>query len=204
MAGPWFKDRLGTRQTSALGRFKSYPRLHFMKVEDCLTHIDYAEDHEYLRRPLPNVNMRLFARSQAYRRLVRHACSLLGQHAITKMEGYKLPHGVSGANLGIGWNIIAHVVDRGTVMAAAHVMINPEITRYSEEQATTLSNCGSIRLEEPIQVRRSVSITVKYYDTSGMLHVRDFTAAAGAFTIQHEVDHNQGILIIDRASNLRT
>jgi peptide deformylase len=169
-----------------------------MNVSDCLTHIDNSEDVPYLRSKLLDVNMRLFKSNPSYKAIVIEACNLLKRHALTKMDGYKLPHGVSGANLGIPWNIIALVRQRGTPDAWAFAMLNPQITSASNETESAYSNCGSIRLNHPIRVTRNTSISVAWLDEQGAPHEGFFGPASGSFTIQHEIDHNNGILITDR------
>ncbi len=169
-----------------------------MKAEDVLTHIKNPEDIPYLRSKLLDVNMRLFKSNPAYRKLVLQAAHLIGEHSITKMEGYKLPHGTSGANLGIPWNIIAIVKNRGTKDSYYSLMINPRIVQYDGEEVSTLSNCGSIRLLDPIKVIRYERVLVEWFDVDGNFHREMFLPHNGSFTIQHEIDHNLGILITDR------
>jgi len=68
------------------------------------------------------------------------------------------------------------------------------------------SNCGSLNLEESIPVERHESVTVKYYPfpIEGEEYAAEFhlpiveTFTSG--TIQHEIEHNNGILITDKTS----
>lgn len=166
---------------------------------DYVTDISHAEDEPYLKRPLFNVNMRLFRPSHAYHNLVQAACDHLEWCCLTKAQGYKLPHGFSGANAGIPWNIIAIARERGTKKAWAEIMINPEITVQSPQMVESESNCGSIRLREPIKVMRREWVKVLWYDRNERMHLADYRREDGGFTIQHEIDHNRGILITDRA-----
>lgn len=77
-------------------------------------------------------------------------------------------------------------------------MINPEIIERSVDMVETKSNCGSIKYKKKIPVRRHAAIRVEYYNSFGTRMVEEFTAKNGGFTIQHEIDHNLGILISDR------
>jgi peptide deformylase len=165
-------------------------------ISDWLTHIDNKEDEPYLRSKLLDVNMRLFKANKAYRELVLMACHHLQVHCLSKLDGYKLPHGTSGANLGIPWNIIAIAKNRGQHDAYAEIMINPHITEHSTERVYSESNCGSIRLPAPIKVWRWAWVVVKWFSMDGneMVTRRIY----GSLTIQHEIDHNNGILITDR------
>lgn len=173
-------------------------------ISDYLTHIDNPEDVPYLRAPLFDVNMRLFGSSPFYRDAVLACADVIARTALTKYRGYKLPHGTSGANVAIPFNIIVVVQNRGTPEAYAQIMINPKIVAYGKETVDAESNCGSIRLKEPILVRRSKDVTVEWYDGNGVAHKKVFGREEGSLTIQHEVDHNRGVLITDRAVPVET
>lgn len=174
-----------------------------MNVNDYLTHIDNVEDISYLRAGMYDVNMRLFGSSRTYRQIVQGCCHYLRKLALTEMAGYKLPHGMSGANIGIPFNIIGVVKNRGRYDADCRIMINPKIINYSQETVETLSNCGSIRLPDSIPITRSTKIGVEFFDIDGKCFIETFGRGEGAFTIQHEVDHNNGILITDRNKQLK-
>lgn len=170
-----------------------------MNISDYLTHIDNKEDKPFLKTPLFDVNIRLFISNQKYNQIIMDCCELISFCAVTKMDGYKLPHGMSGANVGIPFNIIGIVKNRGQSNAYCEIMINPKILKYQGKKVESLSNCGSIRLEKPIKIKRWPSILIEWFDTKGIKKVYDFVGgSANVFTIQHEVDHNLGILITDR------
>lgn len=170
-----------------------------MNHSDYVTDITHAEDVPYLRTPLFNVNMRLYRTSPQYRNVVQAAVYHITCCCLTKAKGYKLPHGFSGANAGIPWNIIGIARNRGQLHAYAQIMINPRIIARSTEMIESQSNCGSIRLPEPITVRRHAWVTVEWYDGTAAFCRETFNRDQGGLTIQHEVDHNLGILITDRA-----
>lgn len=166
-------------------------------VSDWLTHIDNPEDVPYLRTKLLDVNMRLYRANEDYAGVVMEACKHITNHCLEKLEGYKLPHGTSGANLGIPWNIIGIAMNRGAENATCLIMINPRIiSRWGERISD--SNCGSIRLPAPIKVKRSEEIHASWFSTEGTRLDGHFYPDTGSFTIQHEIDHNNGILITDR------
>ncbi len=168
-------------------------------ISDWLTYIDNKEDVDYLKRPLHQVNMRLFAINESYRSIVLACCDHIEKVALAGFDGYKLPHGTSGANVAIPFNIICVVVDRGLRTAHGKVMINPKlIGRGGGPMIETESNCGSIRLASPIKVARREVIEVQYFDKNGKRHQEFAWPQTQSFTIQHEVDHNNGILITDR------
>lgn len=170
-----------------------------MKVQDYLTHIDNEEDKPFLRTKLLDVNMRLFNSSTEYSDIVRACARYVVDLAGTTMDGYKKPHGMSGANLGIPFNIIAYVKNRNEEDEEVVLMINPKILHATATKQIVMSNCGSIRLEEPIPVERAAGVLVSWYNYFGKKQQGVFRRGDGGFTIQHEIDHNLGVLITDRA-----
>lgn len=107
-------------------------------------------------------------------------------------DNYPKLSGLSGANIGIPFNIIALFKNDEVVF-----MINPSIVKMSKQTRIVKSNCGSLNLKEKICVPRREWIDVSYYDIFGRHNQERFTIANGGATIQHEIDHNRGILIID-------
>jgi len=85
------------------------------------------------------------------------------------------------------------------------VFINPKITKLSKKKTLLTEGCLSVAGKFG-KVRRSTNLTIKAYDENG--HV--FTRGAGgllAQVIQHEVDHLNGILFVDKVdikNNTRT
>ena len=165
-----------------------------LKHSDYVTHIKNGEDVDVLTRKLFDVNMRLFQTSPQYKKIILDICEYLIWQCKTEKEGYKLPHGFSGANAGIPFNIISYRLKDDII-----VMINPKITRYSDEKIVSESNCGSLTLNIPITIERSSTIDVSFYDMGGNKRTLEGVNRKNAgLTIQHEVDHNLGVLIYDR------
>lgn len=152
---------------------------------DVCTLLENPDDRDILTRKLFDVNMRLMETSPGYRKVVIACCEYIRLMAITEREGYKKPHGFSGANAGIPFNIIA--------LADGTIMINPRILK-TKGAKIGLSNCGSLRLSEPIKVSRHAWIFFEYYDWDGKRH----EDSGYLPTVQHEIDHNNGVLITDR------
>lgn len=157
------------------------------KHSDYCTHIKNPEDRDILKRKLFDVNLRLMESSPEYAKIVKACADYILWNQVTEKEGYTKPRGFSGANAGIPFNIIA---------VGGEVMINPRIVDWSPGNYTTAeSNCGSLTLPDPILIRRHSRVEVTYIKPSGHGPIRRF----GYFpTVQHEVDHNNGILITDR------
>jgi peptide deformylase len=80
------------------------------------------------------------------------------------------------------------------------VLINPEVTAYSEEQATREEGCLSLP-GQYADVTRPARVTVRYTDVEGakrQIQAEGLLAAC----IQHEIDHLDGILFVDHLSAL--
>lgn len=78
------------------------------------------------------------------------------------------------------------------------VLCNPEITWRSEEEETDTEGCLSIG-EISVEVPRAVAVHVRAQDVEGAA----FELAPEGFAarvIQHELDHLDGVLILDRTA----
>jgi peptide deformylase len=80
-------------------------------------------------------------------------------------------------------------------------MCNPVITRRSRKKMTLWDDCFSFP-DLMVRVRRHLSILVRYQDLAGHHHT---LRAEGPLSelLQHEIDHTNGILAIDRAIDSR-
>ena len=168
-----------------------------LKHSDYITHINNEEDFVYLKTKHFPVNMRLFKTSEFYNQIILDQCDYIRRRCLETIKGYKKPHGMSSANLGLAHNIIGVTRNRLQGNEYCKILINPRIVEYMGDLVETTSNCGSITLENPIKLKRNSEIIVNYFDEKGNEFVELFTRETGAFTIQHEVDHNNGILITD-------
>jgi len=76
-------------------------------------------------------------------------------------------------------------------------LINPAIVKRSRKMMTLWDDCFSFP-DLLVKVRRSLSIEVRYQDEAGK---RRLMKAEGPLSelLQHEIDHVNGILAIDRA-----
>jgi peptide deformylase len=83
-------------------------------------------------------------------------------------------------------------------------LINPEVLERSTEKVVVWDACLSF-LSIFMQVERHREITVRYWDVKGVKHV--FRAGDDrnlSELLQHEIDHLDGILAIDRIVDLKT
>ncbi len=101
--------------------------------------------------------------------------------------------GIAAPQLGVNQRII--VIDLGDGPLA---LINPEIVEASEEKEVMEEGCLSVP-QVYVEVERSQHIRVRGSNLDGQpaeLEARGFLARV----LQHEIDHLNGILIIDRIS----
>jgi peptide deformylase len=155
------------------------------------------KDSECLRRRLFNVNMRLFKDNNNYRRIVISVCDYMLKILDYDYSNYSTLKGVSGANLAIPFNIIAISKD-----GSNKILINPVITSMSKETVEVQSNCGSLLLKANHPVRRRNWVEVSYFDTQGQNRKEKYTLSNGGGTIQHEIEHNLGVLITDEKGHI--
>jgi peptide deformylase len=108
--------------------------------------------------------------------------------------------GLAANQMGLPWAIT--VIDFSEDKNEPLQMINPEIIEFSEETTCISEGCMSLPGGISAAVTRAATIKVRYQDETGAEHVMDadgFMAKA----IQHEVDHLNGILYIDRLAPLK-
>ena len=83
-------------------------------------------------------------------------------------------------------------------------LINPQIIERSSEKIIVWDACLSF-LSIFMQVERHREITVRYQDVRGRFQeVRAAAARDLSELLQHEIDHLDGILAIDRVTDLKT
>jgi peptide deformylase len=79
-------------------------------------------------------------------------------------------------------------------------LVNPEITDVGSEDFEVWDDCFSFP-ELLVRVNRAYRITVQYVDTKGKPHTMECEGPL-AELLQHEIDHLDGILALDRAVGL--
>lgn len=80
------------------------------------------------------------------------------------------------------------------------VFINPEITKTSKEKHEVEEGCLSVRWLYG-KVKRSAKVSIRAYDADGKRIARGASGLL-AQVFQHEVDHLNGILFVDKAYDL--
>jgi peptide deformylase len=113
------------------------------------------------------------------------------------LETFRKEHGfgrgIAAIQIGIPKRMIALNLSKDT-----YVIINPEITQYSTDTFTMWDDCMSFP-DLVVRVKRNRSICIEYQNEQGVNRVWDTQGIAEAELLQHEIDHLDGILAIDRA-----
>lgn len=113
--------------------------------------------------------------------------------------------GIAACQIGAMWRVT--IVDtsfhrkHGDKSQGRFVLVNPKIVRSGGE-AFGREGCLSLP-DFTANVRRFEEVAVEYQDVNGAVRVlesRDFEAVA----LQHEIDHLNGVLFLDRVANLQT
>ncbi len=108
--------------------------------------------------------------------------------------------GIAAPQLGVNWRLFVVSVDEKEKTAKSNspvVLINPKITEMSEETIDGKEACLSIPRYMSMKVPRSKYIRIEGYDQhfdNVNIEATDFLARV----FQHEYDHLDGILYIDR------
>ena len=100
--------------------------------------------------------------------------------------------GLAAPQLGLSIRVIVYDVGEGF-----HAIVNPQILKMSGEQMEPQEGCLSLPGLQGV-VRRAQNVVVKGLDENGK-PIRIRGEGYTARVIQHEVDHLDGILFIDRA-----
>ena len=115
-------------------------------------------------------------------------------------EKYDLRPGMGMAAIQIGvakrYIVIVHEVEDGF---DSYVVINPKMVSHSEEKIYVESGEGCLSVNRECEgiVPRYARVTIEGYDTEGKkIKIRAREELAIAF--QHEIDHLNGILFIDK------
>ena len=98
--------------------------------------------------------------------------------------------GLAGNQVGYLKRVIIVLHDNASI-----IMINPEILNKSESMLSSIEGCLSVP-NKSVHVNRYLEITVKYRTTKGSPKIEKYNGLT-ARIIQHEIDHLDGILMVD-------
>lgn len=157
-------------------------------------------------------------RKEASRLSVEDVQSEEVQRLIADMREYMEGHpktgvGIAAPQLNVSLAVI--VVDikptdyRPNVERIQMTVINPEIVEYYGRATAMWEGClsfgagGAVEDFPYAQTRRYKKIRLRYMDESGVEHEKDFDSIL-AHVLQHETDHLNGTLFVDRVKDTKT
>jgi peptide deformylase len=109
--------------------------------------------------------------------------------------------GLAAIQAGIDKSIIVYDPEADDQKRNFNVLINPEITFYEGSMTSENEGCLSVP-DFRADVKRHAYVTVEGMDLSGN-RVKIDAEGLLAVILQHEIDHLQGVLFIDRVSALK-
>ncbi len=113
----------------------------------------------------------------------------------------KMGIGLALVQVGSDSRIVVYDISEEREKKAFNVIINPEVVEYKGTFLSEKEGCLSVP-EFRTDVKRHGEIRVEGLDRDGnplVIEARDFEAAV----LQHEIDHLNGTLILDRSSALK-
>ena len=123
------------------------------------------------------------------------ADDLAALHA--ELAAFRAAHGfgraIAAPQLGIDRRLIAMNLGTGPL-----AILDPEIVWRSGESFTIWDDCLCFP-DLLVRVRRHASISVRYRDERGAVILREHLPRALSELFQHEIDHLDGVLAVDRA-----
>ena len=109
--------------------------------------------------------------------------------------------GLSAIQVGVAKRVIVIDIARGDEPRAPLRLVNPEIVWTSDETMTNEEGCLSLP-NQFAEVTRPAAVAIRHLDDDNERRERRAEGVL-AMCIQHEMDHLEGILFVDRISAMR-
>ncbi len=140
---------------------------------------------------------RLRVRSAEVRDFDDAAFTAAGETLAATLVAFRRKHGfgraISAPQIGAARRLIAVNLGDGPFF-----VVNPVITSRSEETFTMWDDCMSFP-DLLVKVERHRMISLRYQDERGVPVVWERMDLAASELLQHEIDHLDGVLAVDRA-----
>ena len=124
---------------------------------------------------------------------------------IAKRYGLRSGVGLAAPQINISKRMIAVLIpDDGSGKSYDYMLVNPKIVSHSVQEAYLPTGEGCLSVDDNVAglVHRHNRITIKAKDIEGndiQLRLKGYPA----IVFQHEIDHLEGHLFIEKATNLR-
>jgi peptide deformylase len=126
----------------------------------------------------------------------------LRKFAVELAETMYARDGVGLAATQVGRSIRVVVIDVSREGKSPVLLVNPQVTWSSEEVEESEEGCLSVP-EIRLPVKRPLRVSVKARNLDGTELVIENADGLMARALQHEIDHLDGILFVDRASPIQ-
>lgn len=123
----------------------------------------------------------------------KERCALLSRTLTAFREANGFGRAISAPQIGVCQRFIAMNLGKGVFF-----VVNPVITWKSQETFTMWDDCMSFP-DLLVKVQRHRSISIKYQDEEGQEHEWTKLDLPTSELLQHEIDHLDGVLAVDRA-----
>ena len=115
--------------------------------------------------------------------------------------------GIAAPQIGVSEKIVVIEIEENPnypnlIKLPLTVMINPKVTPIGKEKIDGYEGCLSVPEIRGV-VARYKKISVEYTDENGERYIKEFEDLQ-ARVVQHEVDHLDGIVFIERVQNPKT
>ena len=127
---------------------------------------------------------------------------------LAKMEDImrsEMGAGLAAPQVGILLRMLIFVEIKKGGTGGLYKMLNPKIVASSDSTVAIEEGCLSVQGENGpvfVNVLRPESVVVEWTDENGALMKKEFGGYA-ARAVQHEIDHLDGILFVDRLSSVK-
>lgn len=146
----------------------------------------------------PRLRQRSHPLVDRYDPLILAGAARLRQTLLAFRQHHGFGRAIAAPQLGIPQRLIALQLP-----GWPEIIVNPHITWRSQETLTLWDDCMCFPWLL-VKVRRAVSISVQFSDLQGRLFYRSRCETSVAELLQHEIDHLDGILAVDRALDQRS
>ncbi len=116
---------------------------------------------------------------------------LAALHAFRRAHGFG--RGIAAPQIGLPWRLVAAHLD-----GRDHLLFDPVITWRSDETIRLWDDCMSFP-DLRVRIRRHRSVSLRFFDRGGREHHWEDMGPSLSELFQHELDHLDGVLGVDRA-----
>jgi peptide deformylase len=161
-------------------------------VTEKIVTIENKESEKFLRKKTVAFDFSKFSKKEI-RELIQKM-----REAMKKANGI----GLSANQIGLSYRVFVAQIPDGQGKMKFYAIFNPSIEKFSNEKDVLEEGCLSIP-EMYGEVERHSKVTLVGFDQNGKkLKIKAWGLLARVF--QHEVDHLDGKLFIDKAKNLHS